>query len=74
MLELDLATPRGNAVKRLEYLGTAKQMADTGSDMAKIKLATGGERAVTANGVRNIYNTRPNYIKSQHKRTVYRSK
>ncbi len=42
MLELDLATSRGNAVKRLEYLGTAKQMADTGSDMAKIKLATGG--------------------------------
>ncbi len=44
MMGLDLATPRGNAMKRLEYLDTAKQMADSGMDMEKIKLATGWEK------------------------------
>ena len=44
MLGLDLSTQQGNAIKRLEDLSVAKQMAEAGKEAETIKLATGWEK------------------------------
>ena len=44
MLGLDLSTQQGNAVRRLEDLSVAKQMAEAGKEAETIKLATGWEK------------------------------